>query len=101
MQKKLVYCGALPSLAHVDSCGEETCPPPPKELTGQAIGDSVNLQLSKGMDLDSTHLVDSWAAQSGIFGYRTEYVHILYFSASNTVSWYTPQMIYPRSIDCF
>jgi hypothetical protein len=32
MQKKMVYCGALPCLAHVESCGAETCPPPPKAL---------------------------------------------------------------------
>jgi hypothetical protein len=32
MQKKLMYCGALPCLAHVESCGAETCLPPPRAL---------------------------------------------------------------------
>jgi hypothetical protein len=96
VQKKLVYCGALTCLAHVVSCGAETCPPPPRTLIppSQATGDSIYLQLSRGMGLDSAHLVDLRAAQSRFCGYRTVYVHIvLYFSPSNTVSWNTPQMI--------
>jgi hypothetical protein len=32
MQKKLVYCGYLPSLAHVESFEAETCPLPPRVL---------------------------------------------------------------------
>jgi hypothetical protein len=32
MQKKLVYCGFLPSLAHVESFEAETCPPQPRAL---------------------------------------------------------------------
>jgi hypothetical protein len=88
MPKKLVYC-----LVYVESCGAETCPPTPS----QATGDSVFLQLSRGMDLDSAHLVDLREAQSGICGFRTVYVDIiLYFSSSNTISWNTSQMVYPQ-----
>jgi hypothetical protein len=32
MQKKLVYCGFLPSLAHVESFEAENCPPQPRAL---------------------------------------------------------------------
>jgi hypothetical protein len=63
--------------------------------SSQAIGDSVYLQHSRGMDLDSAHLVDSQAAQSGICGYRAVvYVHIVIsFSSSNTVSFCTKRLI--------
>jgi hypothetical protein len=105
MQKKLFYFGALPSLAHVESCGAKTCPAPPRVFIppppSQATGNSDYLQLWRGMDLDSAHLVDSRAAQSRTCGYRIVYVDIvLYFSSSNTVSWKTLQMIYLSSIDC-
>ncbi len=92
MQIYLVYCGSLPSPAHVESCEAETCllHPGHPSPSSQVTTDSVYLQPSRGMDLVSAHLVDSGAAKSGIWGFRVVYVHIvLYFSSSNTVSWNT------------
>jgi hypothetical protein len=86
-------------------CAVDLCPPGPCGIMWrwdlphspppQATGGSV------WIDLDSVHLVDSRAAQSRICGYRTVYVDIVfYFSSSITVSRNTPQMVYPRRIDC-
>ncbi len=79
----------------------EQRPVPLHPAPSQVNGDSVYLQLSRGIHLDSAHLVDSRAAQSVICSYRIVYIDIvLYFSSSNIVSWDTPQMVYQRSIDC-
>ncbi len=94
-------------------CTVELCPAWPmwnhvkQRLAGhsspssRATKDSVYLQFSRGMDLDRAHQVDSWAAQCRICGYRIVYIHVvLCFSSRNTVSWSTPQMVYPHSTDC-
>jgi hypothetical protein len=91
MQKKLVNCGALPCLAHIELCGAETCPPPPRAPPpiSQAKWDSVYLQLSRRINLDSVHLQ---TAQSRTCSYKTLYVHVvLYISSSNTLFWNTPK----------
>jgi hypothetical protein len=95
-------CPTWPMWNHV-----EQRPTPPAHLEhsfaySQATTDSVYLQPSRGMDLDGTNPGDSWAAQSVIRGYRIVYVYtVLNFSSSNTVSWNTPQMVYPHSTVCY
>jgi hypothetical protein len=85
----VLWSSALPGLYGI--MWSRDLPP----LPSQATWDSVFLQLSRGMNLDSGHLVDSRAAKSGICGYRTVYLDIvLYFSSSNTISWNTAQMVY-------
>jgi hypothetical protein len=70
--------------------------------SSQVTTDSVSLQPSRGMDLDSAHPGNSGAAWSMIRGYGIVYVYIvLYFPSSNTVSWNTLQIVYPHSIDCY
>jgi hypothetical protein len=88
MQKKLVYCGSLPSLDNVESFEAETCPPPPRALIPLQPGHYrfSLLAASRGMDLNIAHPGNLQAVKSGICGYRIVSVHfVLYFSSSNTV----------------
>jgi hypothetical protein len=66
---------------HSSSSRQGTHPPPARAL--------IPLQPNLG-------------AQSRICGYEIVYVsNVPYSSSSNTVSWNTPQMVYPCSIDCY
>ncbi len=87
MQKKSVYCEALPCLANVESCRTETCPPPPR--------DSVYLQLPRRVNLDSVNLR---AAQCGTFSCRTVYVHIVLYFSSSILSFGTPPKCFIRIV---
>ncbi len=98
IQKKLVYCGALPYLAHVGLCGAETCPPPTQGTrppphpghppTPSQATHSGYLQLPRSMNMKVYSIFASGLIRT--CGYRTVYVNIvLYFSSSSIVFWNT------------
>jgi hypothetical protein len=99
-KKKLLYCGSLPILAHVESCEGETCPPPPRALIPLQPG-HYRFSLLAAFKWDGPGWCTSRGFTCSLIRDPQLWDSVLYFSSNNTVSWNILQMVYPRSIDWY